>query len=57
MGAWTFVAPRLRLSTAAVQGDGAPVSYVGRPVAASPAAGAKKMHDRQQNALVTRAFQ
>lgn len=57
MGAWTYVAPRLKLSTREVQGDDATVKYVGRRVSASPAAGAKKMHELKQERLVARAFE
>ena len=52
MGAWSYIAPRLRKSA----GPGAHVRYAGRERAASPAAGAKAIHTREQRKLVERAF-
>ena len=49
MGAWTFVAPRLRELL------GVDVSYVGRDASASPATGSKVVHDREQAELVEAA--
>jgi len=51
MGAYTYIAPRLD----AVLGE--TIAYAGRPRAASPAAGSKAMHYREQKALLTKAFE
>ena len=48
MGAWTFVAPRLR----AAVGNAIPVTYIGRPERASPAEGYQASHQREQSRLV-----
>ena len=48
MGAWTFVAPRLR----AAAGHSIPVTYIGRPERASPAEGYQASHQREQSRLV-----
>ena len=48
MGAWTFVAPRLR----AAAGNAIPVTYIGRPERASPAEGYQASHQREQSHLV-----
>ena len=50
MGAWTYVAPLLQAVV------GGPLRYAGRPAAASPAAGSKAIHIREQKALLTAAF-
>ncbi|MCB1236419.1 MAG: 2-oxoglutarate dehydrogenase E1 component, partial [Verrucomicrobiae bacterium] len=50
MGGWTFVGPRLQKLTEHR------VRYAGRDRAASPAAGAKAIHVRQQAMLVEKAF-
>ena len=50
MGAWTFIGPRLQKLTRHR------VRYAGRDRAASPAAGAKIIHKREQAALVEDAF-
>lgn len=52
MGAWTYIAPWLRV----LAGDRLRVGYVGRPERASPAEGYKKAHDEQQNRIVRDAF-
>ena len=49
MGAWTYVAPRLRVST----GNSLIVRYVGRPERASPAEGYKTSHDAEQQRIVS----
>ena len=49
MGAWTYVAPRLRVST----GNSLIVRYVGRPERASPAEGYKSSHDAEQQRIVS----
>ena len=51
MGAWTFLAPRLE----ELLGGRKPL-YAGRPAAASPAVGAKKLHDLRQREVVETAF-
>ncbi|HEV3049598.1 MAG TPA: hypothetical protein VGX50_04780, partial [Longimicrobium sp.] len=51
MGAWTFIAPRLRALVPDVS-----VQYVGRPERASPAEGSKHRHDQRQEALVHKAL-
>lgn len=50
MGAWSFIAPRLR------QLIGKEVAYAGRDEAASPAAGSKAMHYRELKSLLKAAF-
>jgi 2-oxoglutarate dehydrogenase E1 component len=52
MGAWTFVAPRLR----AVVGTEPEVRYVGRPERASPAEGYEAAHKADQQRIVTEAL-
>jgi len=52
MGAWTYVAPRLR----AVTGNEMPVRYVGRPERASPAEGYEAAHKREQARIVAEAL-
>ncbi len=55
MGAWYFVEEQLQpiINPA---GQGRQLRYVGRPTAASPAAGALKFHNDQQATLVNEAF-
>ena len=50
MGAWTFVAPRLK------ELIGLDVQYVGRDASASPATGSKLVHDREQAEIVEAAM-
>jgi 2-oxoglutarate dehydrogenase E1 component len=52
MGAWTFVAPRLRAAT----GNALAVRYVGRPDRASPAEGYLASHQREQARIVREAL-
>ena len=52
MGAWTFVAPRLRAST----GNALNVRYVGRPERASPAEGYESAHKAEQARIVAEAL-
>jgi 2-oxoglutarate dehydrogenase E1 component len=47
-GAWTFAAPRLRVST----GNAIPLRYVGRPERASPAEGYAEAHKAEQERIV-----
>jgi 2-oxoglutarate decarboxylase len=56
MGAWTFVAPRFVTSNKLAKREGFSVTYVGRPASASPAAGAKKIHDIEQKKLINEAL-
>jgi 2-oxoglutarate dehydrogenase E1 component len=49
MGAWTYVSPRLRVST----GNAMIVRYIGRPERASPAEGYKSAHDKEQVRIVS----
>jgi 2-oxoglutarate dehydrogenase E1 component len=52
MGAWTFVAPRLRVST----GNALVIRYYGRPERASPAEGYASTHAEEQTRIVTDAI-
>jgi 2-oxoglutarate dehydrogenase E1 component len=59
MGAWFFVEEQMQSIINPVDNGGPPrrqLRYVGRPTAASPAAGAHKVHHDQQVALVNEAF-
>ncbi len=49
MGAWTYVSPRLRVST----GNAMIVRYVGRPERASPAEGYASAHKSEQERIVS----
>ena len=49
MGAWTYAAPRLRVST----GNQLAVRYVGRPERASPAEGYLAAHNAEQARIVS----
>ncbi|MBA3404877.1 MAG: 2-oxoglutarate dehydrogenase E1 component [Gemmatimonadaceae bacterium] len=49
MGAWTFVSPRLRVST----GNATIVRYVGRPERASPAEGYASAHKTEQERIIS----
>ncbi|MEA2763888.1 MAG: 2-oxoglutarate dehydrogenase component [Gemmatimonadaceae bacterium] len=48
-GAWTYVSPRLRMST----GNALPTRYIGRPDRASPAEGYAEVHKKEQERIVT----
>ena len=48
MGAWSYVAPRLRVST----GNAMIVRYIGRPERASPAEGYASAHKAEQERIV-----
>jgi 2-oxoglutarate dehydrogenase E1 component len=52
MGAWTFVAPRLRTLLL----EGASLSYSGRPERASPAEGDARAHQKEQSRIVEEAW-
>jgi 2-oxoglutarate dehydrogenase E1 component len=49
MGAWTYIAPRLRVST----GNAVIVRYLGRPERASPAEGYASAHKAEQERIVS----
>ncbi len=53
MGAWTFVAPRLR----DILGSGLPLHYVGRTRMASPSEGTQEWHQQAQAQIVAAAFE
>ncbi|MHB1310853.1 MAG: 2-oxoglutarate dehydrogenase E1 component [Gemmatimonadaceae bacterium] len=53
MGAWTFVAPRLRVAA----GNALVIKYVGRPERASPAEGYPKSHTEEQGRIVDEALE
>jgi 2-oxoglutarate dehydrogenase E1 component len=48
MGAWTYVSPRLRVST----GNAMIVRYIGRPERASPAEGYASAHKTEQERII-----
>ncbi len=52
MGAWSFIAPLL----VELLPTGKKLVYAGRNASASPAVGAKTLHDREQKQLVAEAF-
>lgn len=52
MGAWSFVAPRLRASA----GNALIIRYVGRPERASPAEGYFASHQAEQARIVSEAW-
>jgi len=59
MGAWYFVEEQMQPlihPAGNVPGPRQQLRYIGRPSAASPAAGAHKVHNDQQVALVNAAF-
>jgi len=62
MGAYTYVAPRLRTSQMVMSKRGKnheaprPVRYIGRPTSASPATGLFKMHRAEMKAIVDDIF-
>ncbi len=56
MGAWTYVAPRIEALLLELDGKSKRPRYVGRPEAASPAAGFLKLHLREQAALIDAAL-
>lgn len=53
MGGWTFVMPRIQDKLR----DDQKLFYAGRQASASPATGQKKIHEKEQNQLVTRAIE
>lgn len=50
MGGWSFVLPRLQALT------GRRINYIGRPPAASPATGFRKVHIERQEAIIAEAI-
>lgn len=52
MGAWTFLFPRFQ----SLLQEGQSITYAGRQAAASTAAGQKKIHDAEQEKLVSEAL-
>jgi 2-oxoglutarate dehydrogenase E1 component len=52
MGAWSYVAPRLR----ELAGETLPLRHIGRPERASPAEGSSDAHGEEQGRIVTAAF-
>ena len=52
MGAWTYVAPQLRVAT----GNMLTIRYIGRPERASPAEGYSKAHEVEQQRIVREAL-
>lgn len=52
MGAWSFVAPRLR----GLAPEGVEVKYIGRPDRASPAEGYASLHAAEQARIVQAAW-
>jgi 2-oxoglutarate dehydrogenase E1 component len=56
MGAWYYVAPRIRELLDAIRPAGSiPLSYVGRPERASPAEGSSDDHTEEQSRIVSAA--
>ena len=53
MGAWTFANPRISQQL----NDGQSLRYAGRQASASPAAGQKKIHQREQELLIKEAME
>jgi 2-oxoglutarate dehydrogenase E1 component len=47
-GAWSYVAPRLRMST----GNALPTRYIGRPDRSSPAEGYAEVHKKEQERII-----
>jgi 2-oxoglutarate dehydrogenase E1 component len=52
MGAWSFVAPRLKSALP----DSIKLEYAGREAAASPATGSMRIHKREQAQLLNQAL-
>ncbi len=52
MGAWTFVNPRINEQL----NEGQKLRYAGRQASASPAAGQKKIHEKEQELLINEAM-
>jgi 2-oxoglutarate dehydrogenase complex dehydrogenase (E1) component-like enzyme len=56
MGAWTFVRAYIEEVMDAIGRGNERVHYIGRKMAASPAAGYLKIHNMEQEALVEQAM-
>jgi 2-oxoglutarate dehydrogenase E1 component len=57
MGAWLYIAPRIRELLDTLQPEGGiPLSYVGRPERASPAEGSSDDHSEEQSRIVSSAI-
>jgi len=56
MGAWTYVAPRIRTATHVLLNKEVQPFYEGRVAAASPAAGSANLHKEEQARVVQDAF-
>jgi len=57
MGAWLYIAPRIRELLDSIQPDGdIPLSYAGRPERASPAEGSSDDHTEEQSRIVSAAI-
>lgn len=54
MGAWTYVEPRINQMLS--ECEMAPISYVGRRISASPAAGTQKQHKAEQKQILNTLF-
>lgn len=52
MGAWSYVAPRMR----SLLPDGVPLRYIGRPERAASAEGLADVHTAEQSRIVEAAF-
>jgi len=56
MGAWTYVRPRFVTCLREGLDKDVVMRYVGRRAAASPATGLKKLHDKEQESVLTQAL-
>ncbi|NDG83491.1 MAG: 2-oxoglutarate dehydrogenase E1 component [Proteobacteria bacterium] len=59
MGAWTFFSGMWSgtLANFGARFPGLSLTYVGREICASPAVGSKKLHDKEQQEIILKAFQ
>jgi 2-oxoglutarate dehydrogenase complex dehydrogenase (E1) component-like enzyme len=59
MGAWSFVFNMWSggYDTFGTQVGGKPIGYAGRDTGASPAVGSPKIHEKEQKALLEKAFE
>jgi len=56
MGCWTYVEPRIRTSLKHISDTRDDPTYIGRPPAAAPATGFKKLHDFQERSIMSACF-
>jgi 2-oxoglutarate dehydrogenase E1 component len=56
MGAWMFISPRIEEVMEELKHKHARVKYAGRRIAASPATGYMKIHEREQKQLIDETF-